>query len=48
MSKFTPEQIQDIRGREKYYGLIRDLMLEFKVSRKTVQNILHDSAYKNC
>jgi hypothetical protein len=48
LAKFTPEQILDIRTRPSYHGLVRDLMNEFSVSRRTIQNILNNVSYMNC
>jgi len=47
MSKLTDIQILDIRTRPKYHGIIRDLMFEFNVSRRTIQNVLHGVSYIN-
>jgi hypothetical protein len=45
MAKLTDKQILDIRSRPKYHGIIRDLMLEFNLSRRTIQNILNHTSY---
>jgi hypothetical protein len=45
-AKLSDIQIEDIRTRIKYHGLIRDLANEFSVDRKTIQNILKNISYR--
>lgn len=45
LSKFTEQQILEIRGRKQYHGCIRDWMAEFNVSRKTIYNLLRANTY---
>lgn len=46
LSKFTEEQVRDLRGRKMYYGCIKDWMIEFNVSRKTIYSILNNKTYR--
>ena len=46
-SKLSELDVLDIRSRKKYHGLVRDLMKEFSISRKTVYNVLNNISYSN-
>ena len=45
LSKFSEQQIIEIRNRKRYYGCINDWMKEFSVSRKTLYNLLNNICY---
>jgi hypothetical protein len=44
-AKLSDLQVEDIRSRKPYWGLTRDLVIEFSVDRKTIQNILKNISY---
>lgn len=45
-AKLSEDQILDLRSRERYHGCIKDWMLEFNLSRKTLYNILNNKSYQ--
>ena len=45
MSKLTETDVQSMRSRVPYHGIIRDLMQEYDVSRSTIQSILKYKSY---
>lgn len=42
---FTAEEVEYIRSQPNYYGLVRDLMAEFGVCRKTIQKVRTGVSY---
>lgn len=45
MSRFSEDEVVSIRSREPYHGLVKDLMQEYGVSRRTIQNLLKGCSY---
>lgn len=44
-AKMSMQQVEDIRMRQKYHGIVRDLMVEFGVSRRSIQNAMKGMSY---